>query len=102
MEQWCSDCKGSTFYSEPSSSTSKAPQIDLPLPLGRSGLNLSSQGIVAIIVARYGAPARCDRTTSGWSWGDKTDGEGHDRDGDGHVKAVHDHNTSQVYVISYN
>jgi hypothetical protein len=41
MEQWCSDCSGSKFYSEPSSSTSRSLPIDLPLPLRRSGPNLS-------------------------------------------------------------
>jgi hypothetical protein len=29
MEQWCSDCKGSEFYLEPSSSMSRSLAIDL-------------------------------------------------------------------------
>jgi hypothetical protein len=45
MEQWCSDHKGSKFCSEPSSSTSRSPPIDLPLPRGRSVPNLSSSGV---------------------------------------------------------
>jgi hypothetical protein len=49
MEQWCSDCKSSKFYSEPSSSTSRSPSIDLPLPLKRSGPNLSSDSVRLLI-----------------------------------------------------
>jgi hypothetical protein len=43
MEQWYSDCKGSKFCSEPSSSTSRSPSIDLPLR--RSGPNLPLENI---------------------------------------------------------
>jgi hypothetical protein len=42
MEPWCSDCKVTIIYSEPSSPSSRSPPIDLPLARGRSGTNLSS------------------------------------------------------------
>jgi hypothetical protein len=45
MEQWCSDCKVTISCSESSSSTLRSPPIDLPLPLRRSGPNLSSSGV---------------------------------------------------------
>jgi hypothetical protein len=45
MEPWCSDCKITIVYSEPSSPTSRSPPIDLPLPHRTSGTNLSSQGV---------------------------------------------------------
>jgi hypothetical protein len=48
MEQWCTNSKGSKFYSEPSSSTLRSPPIDLPLPLERSGHN-SHQHLLEIL-----------------------------------------------------
>jgi hypothetical protein len=36
MKQWCSDCNGSKFCSEPLSSILRSPPIDLPIPLGSS------------------------------------------------------------------
>jgi hypothetical protein len=47
MERWRIDYKGSKFCLEPSSSTSRSLPVDLPLPLRRSGSNLSSSGIKA-------------------------------------------------------
>jgi hypothetical protein len=55
MEQWCNDCKGSKFYSEPLSSISRSPPIDLPLHLRRSGPNFSSCS--TWLRAERGAPA---------------------------------------------
>jgi hypothetical protein len=42
VRPWCSDCRRSTFYLKLLSSSPRSPPIDLPLPLRRSGLNLSS------------------------------------------------------------
>jgi hypothetical protein len=46
MKQLCSDYKGSKFYSEPSSLMSWCPPINLPLPLKRSGPNLTSPTVI--------------------------------------------------------
>jgi hypothetical protein len=65
------------------------------------------QGVVLCRVPRHFIITRCrlivgrDRTVSDRSQGDKTDGEGRDRDGDCHAEAVHGHNASQVYAANY-